>query len=459
MRPEDEIPEDEIPQGKTEEAGAAAQGEPQEEAVGAGEKGRQNYWWLALSFLFLFLAGGGYYAMTSMKTQAQKLVGGENYSQLSANSSVYSGGAGLKRMDNFFASDELDPLAAEAVASSTEAAGASGADLKLAAAGGGMGSGPSAGGTGAGPEQDPGAAKAKPRGSVWDALKSRLSPGASAGLGGQGGAGATKTVATRGLEAYQGGGAGSGKPSVQSETAAAGSPKKGAGGGVLDSLKGVFRASFYGARIASQDSAKGWIARSFDATPEYGTSLQYDEKMRAKLDKVNPNSIPKFLRDQDVSAAEAKTLASAEVGKPKLDAEGTREALKNDKDYQARKAAQEMAGAAMNPLGNLVGGNTGRSGVNTARGDTEDAGFQGFSSPEDEAEIKEIITEQGVKPSGNGEECGCSASAPCCCLAPSAATGNCPMYGPFLPNDPCGAGFTTGPVGDFPPSNTTTMWV
>ena len=58
--------------------------------------------------------------------------------------------------------------------------------------------------------------------------------------------------------------------------------------------------------------------------------------MRTELDKINPDSIPKFLREQDVSAAEAKTLATADVSKPKLDKDGTYDALKKDKDYQQK---------------------------------------------------------------------------------------------------------------------------
>ena len=223
---------------------------------------------------------------------------------------------------------------------------------------------------------------------------------------------------------------------------------------MLSALKGAFRASFYGARIASHDSARSWIAKTFDATPEYDTAIQYDDKMRSKLDKINPDSIPKFLREQDVSAAEAKTLAAAEVGKPQVDVEGTKQALENDKDYQAKKMAQDMAAGAVDPIGKLFSG-----GGNTSRNEDETDGAaegRAFVAPEDEASYGQDQLDEYMSVNGYGAECGCTQTAPCCCLPQNSATNSCPMYGPFLPNDPCG-NYTTDLTGDFPPLNTYTQ--
>jgi hypothetical protein len=68
--------------------------------------------------------------------------------------------------------------------------------------------------------------------------------------------------------------------------------------------------------------------------------------------------------------------------------------------------------------------------------------------------------EEWVTTEGYGAECGCTPEAPCCCLPPNYFDGQqCPMYGPFLPDDPCGAGFYSGGeiIGDFPPTITVTI--
>lgn len=464
MRPEDELEETEkkTAENASDEAVEAAVEEAGEEAPEETESGKKNYWWLALSFLFLFLAGGGYYALTSMDKEAQKLAGGDSYNQLSANSAAYSKGS-LEKADNYFSSDEEDPLSARSevpASASAEERRRAIAARGMAASGGGAGSGSAgyAGGGADGEEGSPQAGAAR-RGAFEGKLEARIS-----GLGGLRGAGAPKSSSgfnPGGEQSAGGAGVTAGRPSVQRETAA-GAPKKGAPGGVLSALKGAFRASLYGARIASKDSARHWMTRTFDGTGDVNTSLEYDEKMKASLDRIDPNSIPKFLRDQDITASDAKSLGVAEVGKPSIDVEGTKEALKNDKDYQAKKMAKDMASAAMNPIGNFVGANTGRGLTPSEEAaDEEDrGGVTGFASPEDEAAFKEIAVEELVSVEGYGAECGCTKQAPCCCLPQNTAAKNCPLYGPFLPNDPCGAAIYGGAsplVGDFPKSNMSQM--
>jgi len=459
MRPEDELEETEkkTAENASKEAVADTVEEAGEEAPEETESnGKRNYWWLALSFLFLFLAGGGYYALTSMGKEAQKLAGGDSYNQLSANSAAYSGGS-LEKADNYFSSDEEDPLAASAVTASAAAADKRRAladRRSMAASGGGTGSGSAgyAAGGEEGGEEELQQAGASHRGAFEGKLEARIS-----GLGGQRGPGAAKSSSgfnPGGEQSAGGAGVTAGRPSVQRETAA-GAPKKASPGGVLNALKGAFRASLYGARVASKDSARHWMARTFDAAGDVNTSLEYDEKMKASLDRIDPNSIPKFLRDQDIAASDAKSLGVAEVGKPKMDVEGTKEALKNDKEYQAKKMAKDMASAAMNPIGNFVGANTARSGTpSDEETSEEDRGVTGFASPEDEAAFGEITLSEYIESNPNND---CECDGPCCCLP---KTDNCPLYGPFLPNDPCGAaiyGGTSPLVGDFPPSNMSVM--
>jgi hypothetical protein len=123
--------------------------------------------------------------------------------------------------------------------------------------------------------------------------------------------------------------------------------------------------------VASQDSAKSWIAKSFDASPDYDTALQYDDDMRSKLDKVNPDAIPHFLREQDVSAAEAKTLQASDVGKPHIDKEAEEEIKK---DSPASKATSSLASSMLNMLfagmGDSSGGSSAAAATDTTAGDT-----------------------------------------------------------------------------------------
>ena len=373
----------------------------QEESAETGaEKKERRYWPAALALMLLLLAGGGYYAMTGMRQTAHKLGGGADYDQLSANSSVYEGGAREYRDIDVFAGGE-DPAAGAAGEAPDAAAGRlnpalarTGKELAREAAlsGAVQGGTEPEGEEGAGPGQAAGRADQSGGGSMSDKLRSKAAFGSKASDAKKPGTPVTVTP-------FSGRAAAAPKLSRQSDTAAAGQAKAGKGG-VLDALKGTFRASYYGARLSSKDAARGWIARTFDATPEADTAIEYDPQMRSELDKINPDSIPKFLREQDISAAEAKTLATADVSKPKLDKEGTYDALKKDKDYQQKKLAGDFAGSMLNGMFAGVSGT----------GSEDD---RGFTDPEERDDITSLGLGEFMDSQGNGEECGCTASAPC----------------------------------------------
>lgn len=380
-------------------------------------EGKKSYWWLTLCLLLVFLAGGGYLALKAMRQSAQKLAGVET-SSLSADSAVYGGETARGKADNVFASDEPAPAAKEGGSALNEKLKpgwvkemAAEAAAKGAASQAATPQGPQAGENAQ--DSRPQAAARQGGGSMADRLQSKAS------LGGRSGASASKTEAPSQVEGFQANGATAGKPAIQKETRAA-APAKGGGGGVLSALKGAFRASFYGARVASQDAAKGWIARSFDASPEAETSIKYDEKMKAKLDVVNPNSIPKFLRDQDVSAAEAKTLPTSQVADPSIDKESTKDSLAADKSYQAKKAAGDLAGSVINPMFAGVGGSRSPDATNGDGGDQ-------YRDPQAAADLRDIAAEEYVSVNGFGGECGCSKDAPCCCLPKAGAGDSCGM--------------------------------
>lgn len=418
-------PEGSEPAGETEEA--------EEEGTDA-EKKEKKYWPAALALMLLLLAGGGYYALTGMRQTAHQLGGGSEYGQLSANSEVYDGAAGsVSRNGDYF---PLDEETARKAAYRARAAETPGGDrlnpavvrTKGELAADASGSGAPSAAAAVGREDEPAARDNAPAGARQQgAMGEKLQ--AKAFFSGGPGSARSKGAPAGNTAAFEGSAALAGKASAQRETGSFGKPKQAGKGSVMESLKGAFRASFYGARLSSQDAAKGWISRAFDATPEAETAIEYDEKIRAKLDRVNPDSIPQFLRDQDVNAAEAKRLTTSDVGKPDMDREGTKEALAEDKDYQKKKMAKDFASSMINGLFAGVSGtgsenpgdNPGGPTSLSITGDGGDESYQGFSDPEDEQYLLDQELEDWVQTNGFGGECGCTEAAPCCCM-PGAGT-------------------------------------
>lgn len=421
-----------------------------EPATGA-EKKERRFWPLALLLTLFVLGGGGFYALTGLKDTAHKLGGGSEYDQLAANSSVYDGKAGGYRQLDVFAEGESSPAAA----GGSETAGRLNTSLvrdkgELAAEARGSSSSSSRWQQGEEDDAGPGENSAAPAQRQSGLMAQKLR--AKASLSGGPGAGRSKAGAAGGAGAFEGSGTLVGKGSVKSETKDR-APKKAGKGSVLESLTGAFKASLYGARLSSQDSAKSWISRAFDATEEASTAIEYDEKVKSKLDRVNPNAIPNFLRDQDVTAAEAKRLADSKVSKPKMDREGTEDALDADKDYQKKKMANDFASSMINGLFAGISGtgneekpgdqpdqdDDGGWGAMDYGGDTQ--GYGGYADPEDTQTITDTELQDWVDMNGFGGECGCTADAPCCCL----------------PNS--GAGTTDGSmIGDFPDLGGDTMF-
>lgn len=374
---------------------------------GGSSAGEKSYWWLPFAFLFLFLAAGGFYAWNAMKGAAHKLAGGDSSNSLSADSAGYGGGSFVKKEDNFFASDEELPAPA---GKKTGKAGLTASSARF------DGQGSAALGGGANPAEDSanpegGASAYSGSGGQSNTLQSRLQARQSGLAGMKGG----QTSKFTGFNDESGGE----KPSVApiastGKTLNGQASKKGPGTSVMESLKSAFKSSLYGARLTSQDAASAWIAKSFTAAPDAEMALQYDDKMRSKLDKVNPNSIPNFLRDQNINAAEAKTLGVSKVHKPDVDKEATKDALEDDKDYQAKKAAKDMASGMLNPMFSWFGGGGGAgdppSSENTNRNmeDPDDpAGDgtpKGLEDPNSTPELDIMVDEYGntTVPGDNG---------------------------------------------------------
>lgn len=306
-------------------------------------------WGLTLLLLLVFLGGGGFYALNSMKDAAQRLAVDANQGELTDDSLYSAAGREGGRRETVFAAQEGAAPAQAPAGSSLNAKLTPGwvkeiADERARAASGG-----SAGYAQDGQEEQQAGAQRAGGAASQQAGGGAMGDKLQARAGFKPSARASNTPPVGSKVEMQPGSVASSIVQVQKETKAA-APKQAGRGGVMEALKGAFRASLYGARIASQDSAKSWIARAFDASEEPTSAIEYDEKMKAKLDVVNPNSIPKFLREQDISAAEAKTLTAAKVSKPEVDKDGTKQALKEDKDFQAKKIGKEAADGVINSM-------------------------------------------------------------------------------------------------------------
>ncbi|MGC8727847.1 MAG: hypothetical protein ACP5SD_01130 [Elusimicrobiales bacterium] len=81
----------------------------------------------------------------------------------------------------------------------------------------------------------------------------------------------------------------------------------------MDLLKSTYKATIFAARDASNDTARSWTAKAFDLNPEVKDTIEYDEKLRAKLDRINPNSIPAFLKDPNLDMESIKSLKPSDV--------------------------------------------------------------------------------------------------------------------------------------------------
>ncbi len=469
--PSDEEEEKKIAEPEIVDLGSAAQAapdaetveeeageEPEEEQETPAEKKEKKFWLFSVLLVLLLLAGGGFFAVTGMRQAAHKLGGGSDFEKLSANSTVYDGraaGASARNADYF----PLDEEAARAQVPARPKGDRVNPSLvrtkeELLA---GVSGKRAAQGAAYVPEQEEDIEEprpsAAPAGQAAMAERLQAKAAFTTFRTGSGGSKNTPSTASGAAGAFQGNGAVIGRATEQRETHSS-TPKGAPRGSVVEGLKSAFRASFYGARLASHDSARGWIARTFDGTQEATTAIEYEEKMRAKLDRVNPDSIPGFLREQDVSAAEARTLTVSNVAKPKLDKEGTKEALAEDEEYQNKKMAGELSGNMINGIFNGFSGGgkgppppTGPNSKGAPPGAPDDGdGPSGlnFVDPDDEADLGKLGLSEYVESHGFGEECGCSEAAPCCCLPQNTVSQNCPLYGPFLPNDPCGAAIYGG---------------
>ena len=129
----------------------------------------------------------------------------------------------------------------------------------------------------------------------------------------------------------------------------------------LDLLKNTYKTTLQAARDASNDTARAWTAKAFDLAGDIKTTLEYDEKLRTKLDKINPNAIPAFLKDPSLDASSLRTLGEADV--PSLSKEDKEKGMEINFDFNNKFSEEEeeesnnLTKNFINPLLNF-GGNT-----------------------------------------------------------------------------------------------------
>jgi len=134
----------------------------------------------------------------------------------------------------------------------------------------------------------------------------------------------------------------------------------------LDMLKSTYKTTLYAARDASNDTARHWTAKAFDGASDIKSSLEYNEKLKSKLDRINPNAIPAFLKDPSLDSEEMKSLKEARVAGFSKDDEETeklKNEIKNEMSDMIKNAMKDAAKGALNPMFNF--------GVNTQENNTD----------------------------------------------------------------------------------------
>jgi len=391
-----------------------------------------------LFLLALFLAAAGGIAWFVMKDAAWKLSGGDAPVLTADDDSV--SGIGVAKGPGFPASEE--ELAATDASPQSGLVGAlSGRKGSSSPSSGVRAVGAAGGAEGAAEEDGAGGGPGGASGSgASGGNKSSLGTASTGKNDGQ-------MSKTAGLMSASGGAA-----SVRSVQPKGPAGMAGRGGriSVMEALRSAFKANLYGARLASQDTARMWMSKTFHANPDYSRSIEYSEQMKAKLDRVNPDSIPDFLREQNLDATSAKSLGVSKVGSPDFDREGTKEALNGDKDYQDKKTTKEVLAALFKPMGPFSGGgdnaaspgllstDLGAASLRDTSIDVPDSEPGGGSrgggtvplpkarplaydlSPDDKQQLvndqKETVPSELVPSESFGGECGCTVEQPCCCL-------------------------------------------
>jgi len=124
----------------------------------------------------------------------------------------------------------------------------------------------------------------------------------------------------------------------------------------LDMLKSTYKTTLYAARDASNDTARQWTAKAFDLAGDIQTAIEYDEKLRSKIDRINPNAIPAFLKDPSLDSEEMKSLKEASVpgfSKDDEETEKLKDEMNSEMSDMVKNAMKNAAKSSLNPMFNF----------------------------------------------------------------------------------------------------------
>ncbi len=327
----------------------------------------KKYWKAQLLLLLIFLFGFGFLAYFLLGRQAHKLVGGDSYSELSRNSFGENKSI-VRKLLSYFSSNEeaVEPEKRD----SAFAFGSESGEVSPAV----------------NQSNSQAQTAASSEGPVYQGSQASMSSSKLASSLGSSLASASSGKSKTELSNFTEGGRNKALGVTAAEKA---SFSKGVYGqkkvSALDALKGAWKASLYGARLSSQDAAKSWTAKAFDSSPDAEMSLKYDENMKAKLDKLNPNAIPKYLKDQNIEMEALDSAKPSEVPDFTED-NGKKEKELNAEKEMKEKLAQQLAGGMFNSM-------YGSPDSESKEGDEDSlASSLGIDEPESRASLGPTVT-------------------------------------------------------------------
>ncbi|NLH39450.1 MAG: hypothetical protein GX445_05240 [Elusimicrobia bacterium] len=148
-----------------------------------------------------------------------------------------------------------------------------------------------------------------------------------------------------------------------------------------ESLKNSYVASLSGAKDVSNDTARAWTSKAFESVGGMNKNIKYNDNANTALDKIDPNSIPAYLKDQEIDPKynSLKPSSVPEPGATKDD-----QATKDEKQ-NTEKMAQDMAsGAIQSAAGGETGSGTDRNKPNQSDQYVENLGLSQLYSNKDD---------------------------------------------------------------------------
>ena len=283
-----------------------------------------------LLILIIFLLFAGISSFFLLSDQASKLIGGPKYSELTSNSS-HGKFSLIEKIKYFFSGSKDETMEAKNKSGLKDLEGP-GLEDSSSGAGGSSSSANSENSGKGGKSNSKGGVSFHQGGqkSVAQSLSADLSSPQSFASG---------SKSQTSLSQFQTGSKANIGINTGNQKVMVAKPNGKNSASAMELLKSAYKAALLGARDASNDTARSWTSKAFDSSPDVKNTLKYDEQMRTKLDKINPKSIPDFLKDETMDP-KYNSLKTANVPDPI--AKKDENASENSKD-NIEKMMQDMA--------------------------------------------------------------------------------------------------------------------